>query len=212
MTSRLDAVLVISEHCPHCEGMLRLLSERVKRGQIDSLQIVNIQSLEQYFPTLSIRSVPWLKLADAELPGAHDAEEIDQWITYAREGRSLSEFYARLFQSGQMTEVLRRVRAEPGKLEVMMQLLFRKPSRFVERIGIGAVIEDLEAQPELAGIIPLLNKLAVSDDAKDRTDAAYYLGLTHSDKALPILMQLAEDDSLEVAEEAADAIELIQES
>jgi len=89
----------------------------------------------------------------------------------------------------------------------MMKLVFVEKTKFVERIGIGAVIEELEGDSLLEVILPDLERMASLPDHKDRVDAAYYLGLTRSPAARPILERLLDDDHPEVRQEAEEALE-----
>ncbi len=207
MAEPLSATLLVAPGCPHCDAMSRLLLERVKRGDLATLEIHNLQQRPELAQQLGVRSVPWFRVGVVELVGDYSGEELDGFIQLNRQPDPLSRFYGWLFRNGQKDEVLRRVRAEPQNLHEMMKLVFVEKTKFVERIGIGAIIEELEGEPMLEIILPDLERMAAMPYHKDRVDAAYYLGLTRSPRARPVLEKLLEDENREVRQEAEDALE-----
>jgi HEAT repeat protein len=74
------------------------------------------------------------------------------------------------------------------------------------RIGIGALFESLAEHGELDDAIEALGQLTQAEASQVRADAAYYLGLSHSDSARRWLEPLLEDENHEVREIAAEAL------
>ncbi len=207
MAEPLKATLLVAPGCPHCEAMSRLLLQRVKDGRLGTLEIHHLPQHPELARELGVRSVPWFRIGVVELAGDYSGEEIDAFIELNRQPDPLSKFYGWLFRNGQKDEVLRRVRNAPENLREMMKLVFVEKTKFVERIGIGAVLEELAGEPVLEAIVPDLERMAQSPDHKDRVDAAYYLGLVGSDAARALLERLLQDEHPEVREEAGEALE-----
>ncbi len=207
MTEPLEALLLVAPGCPHCDTMARLLLERVKAGRIGRLDVRDLQQYPDLAHSQGVRSVPWFRLGVVEQAGAHSPEELDAFIELNTQPDPLSRYLGWLFRNGQKDAVLSRVRAHPNALREMMKLVFVEKTKFVERIGIGAVIEELEGDSLLEVILPDLERMASLPDHKDRVDAAYYLGLTRSPAARPILERLLDDDHPEVRQEAEEALE-----
>ena len=75
------------------------------------------------------------------------------------------------------------------------------------KLGVGALIEDLEGSHILNELIPALGKLSSHNDHRIRADATHYLSCIHSTDTLPYLRARLDDSHEEVREIAADALE-----
>jgi HEAT repeat protein len=77
------------------------------------------------------------------------------------------------------------------------------------RIGLGAILENLQNEQILRDQVPALSELARHTDSRVRGDACYYLGLSGSPEALPVLNERLTDDNTDVREIASEAITMI---
>lgn len=204
-----QAQLFIASGCTHCQAVMTIFLDLLKQGELAQLEISNLTAVPALAERYQIKSVPWFKLGVVQASGAHEPAEIRMLLNMSQQSDAQSQYYGYLFQNGKMQTVLENVVSKPETLTDMTQLLFGETSKFVERIGIGAVIESLEGELILEQIIPDLARLSSAADHKDRVDAAYYLGLTHSVLAQPILNTLLKDGHLEVKQEAIEALENI---
>jgi HEAT repeat protein len=89
--------------------------------------------------------------------------------------------------------------------------LFSNPeTRLNTRIGISAIIENLAGSELLQQIVDRLGELSRHDEPRIRGDAAHYLGLTGSDKAVAYLKPLMDDTDADVRAVAGESLELLK--
>jgi thiol-disulfide isomerase/thioredoxin len=107
-TTAPDATLLIAPGCPHCPKVLQALSEFVKRGEIGSLEIINIAVHPEAAEKAGTRSVPWTRIGAFELVGALTPQEIRETIEKA--GRSDPiEPLVHLLETSRLDDVVRDV-------------------------------------------------------------------------------------------------------
>ncbi len=208
-SNTVEARLLVATGCPHCDAVLKAAGRLIKEGAIAVLTVTNITQRPQVAEEVGIRSVPWLAIAGVEFSGAVSYSELKSWLQQLKEPDGMARYIGHLFQTGELNQVLHMVRNDPPRLHDMAKLLFVERTKMVERIGIGAVLEDLTGEAVLEKLLPELTRLAHSKEHKDRVDAAYYLGLTRSGEARKILEAMCDDDHFEVKQEAVEALEEI---
>lgn len=200
-----QATLLIGPGCPHCATTLAALLELVKKGQLGRLSVINVAQEPEEAGARGVRSVPWLQLGPFELVGAHSEVELAEWAMRAAAPDAMAQYFAKQLSGGQLDTVLERVRREPALCAVLLDLLEDPQADISVRLGVSAVLEDLEGQPALVQQIPRLGALTRSKEARLRGDAAWFLGLTDSADALPWLEAMdaeAQPDVREIVEES----------
>jgi len=201
-----SALLLITPSCPHCPSMLQSLSELIKDGKLARLEVVNIEHDPQQAEALNVRSVPWLKLGNIELVGLKSKSEIQQWITAPDD---MNAYFEELMTSGEISKVQQLVEETPSHVKTLISIMADEASSLSARIGVGAIMEQLEGSRILANCIDELGEHCSSPVTRIRNDACYYLGLTgHSDarKYIRPLLEDEDDEVKEVAREALDGI------
>ena len=202
-----DATLLIAPGCPHCPKVLQALSEFVKRGEIGSLEIINIAVHPAAAEKAGTRSVPWTKIGAFELVGALTPQEIRE--TIAKAGRSDPiEPLVHLLETSRLDDVVRDVTDNPAKLPALVTLLGDLDTPMVVRIGIGALLEELPDSLVRSAEDELIT-LGSSGNQSVRADAAHYLSLVDTARSRKTLQELLEDDSDEVCEIARESLETL---
>ncbi len=199
-----SALLLITSQCPHCPSMLQSLSELIKEGKIARLEVINIELEPEQAEALNVRSVPWLKLGDMELVGLKSKSEIQQWIT---DPDDMNAYFEELMTSGEIAKVLQIVEEKPQYIKTLFSIMTDEESGLSARIGVGAIIEQLEGSSILVDNIDELGSHCNNPVTRIRNDACYYLGLTHHSDARKYLRPLLEDPDDEVKEIAREALD-----
>ena len=205
-TTAPDALLMLTAQCPHCPTVLQGLGELVKKGLIGRLEVVNIEVHPDIAEKYGVRSVPWTRLGDFELEGLHSLAELRQWADQAGSSNGLADYYAGLFKQGQLPRVLAAIHRYPHHLPALLQLAEDPDTELTVRIGVSAVLEDLEGSKALQELLPVLLALAQHSDPRVRADGCHFLALSRSEAAVETLQQLTRDAEPTVQEVAIDSL------
>ena len=209
MSQAPSALLLIATGCQHCPSMLQSLSDMIKEGKIAQLEIVNIAQDPQRAQALNVRSVPWLKIGEYELVGLKSKTEILQWIEKSSNPEDMSAYFEELMTSGEISKVQQLVEDKPEHMNTLFEIMTNESSGLSARIGVGAIIEQLEGSEILINTIDTLGKHCQNPLARIRNDACYYLGLSHHPDAVKFLRPLLDDEDNEVKEVAQEALDEI---
>jgi len=201
-----QAEILINTGCAHCPAVLAGLSELIKQGLIGKLAVINIANHPEAASERGARSVPWTRLGPFVLEGKYTPGELRQWAERAASGEGMAEYFGELLENQQLDKALGLVRNDPAQLDTLVQLIADLETPMGVRIGIGALFESLAEEGELDDAIEALGQLTQAEASQVRADAAYYLGLSHSDSARRWLEPLLEDENHEVREIAAEAL------
>lgn len=202
-----DALLYLANGCPHCPTVLAGLSELVKNGRIGRLEVVNITAHPERAQAQGVRAVPWLRLGPFELTGLRSPAELAQWTARAQSTEGMAEYLRELLTEGNLAGVratLERAPAQTGA--ALVQLLGDAEAELQVRLGVSAVLEDLEGSAALSGLVDALGALTLHSDARIRLDAAHTLGLSHASGARAYLEALHNDSDAEVREVARESL------
>jgi hypothetical protein len=200
-----DARVLIAPGCPHCPAVVQSLSESVKRGDIGSLEIINIAVHPEAAEEAGTRSVPWTRIGDYVHLGALTPQEIRE--TIARAGRADPvEQLVHLLETSRLDTVVQLVTAEPGLLPALVALLADLDTPMAVRIGIGALLEELP-DALVKPVEGTLTELTGSQHQSVRADAAHYLSLVDTESSRETLRGLLDDESDEVREIAQESLE-----
>lgn len=122
---------------------------------------------------------------------------------------SMAERFHVLLMEGGMAQVQAEVAAEPALLAELLPIVADPEASINVRLGASVVFESLAKAPALRALLPRLAVLAGHADARVRADACFYLGLTGEARAKEWLEPRLQDDSADVREIAADAMEML---
>lgn len=202
-----DALLLLGTHCPHCPTVLQGLANLVKAGTLGTLKVVNIEQRIDIARELGVRSVPWIRIGTFELEGLRSEQELAEWAARAATASGTTEWLNELLSSGKLEQVLQRVRSDPAAMDALLQLFTDTDTQLNTRIGISAIMEDLQGSEALGAIVEQLGKLTQHEDARIRGDACHYLALSDSPKAIEYIRPLLQDTDAEVRDVARESIE-----
>lgn len=209
-TTSHSATLLVSTQCPHCSTMLEHVSELIKSGELASLEVINLSIEPEKAAELGdIRSVPWLRVGDFVLTGSQSLAAIRQRITWTEEASSLASDFDQLLSNGKVDKVITHLQQHPEAISAIMQLLGDEGTVLSSRIGIGVIMEEFAGSDFLLDLIPQLGEFAHHKDSRVAVDAIYYLGLSGSNKVIPILQNFVNHNDSELREAAEDGLETL---
>ena len=212
MQSSADVTLAITPSCPHCPGMMEILSQLVKKGSIGSLRIVNIATQPAFATANDIRSVPWLKIGPFLLQGLHSQQEIQTWIKRYQSETGIEDYFTELLSNGELSVVSHAIQSSPEIIKQLIPLISSDETNINVRLGLGAILEDLAGQAVLESLLDDLNDLLAHPNARIRGDAAHFLSFIHSPRAISMLQAAREDPDPEVREIIEESIETLEEN
>jgi thiol-disulfide isomerase/thioredoxin len=201
-----DALLLLAPGCPHCMPVLEGLGGLVKEGVIGRLEVINIAVHPERAAELGVRSVPWARIGPFVLEGAQTPGELRRWAERADSLDGMADYCYEMLKSGQRGRVEDLARQQPDRLKALVRLMERPDTSMAVRLGIGAVLEELQGSGIAAVMVPDLAALARSGDALTRADACHFLSLIGGAEVIPHLRACLEDEDREVREIAADAL------
>lgn len=208
-TKQPGALLLVSNHCPHCHGLETLLRERMKTGALGGLRVVNIEQSPELAKQYGVRSVPWLQLGDFVFDGAMTPSELDEWIEQVNADGGQTRYIAYLLERGKLVMAIEWIEKSHTTLQVIIPLLVDPDARINIRVGVGAILEHFEDTDVIRAITFDLIGLLDNENPAIRTDVCHYLSLTHSIDVIAPLKQMLDDDDPQVREIARESIEAL---
>ena len=205
-----DALLLTGTHCPWCPKVLESLQTLLADGTIASLETVNIEEQPELAAELKVRTVPWVRIGPFELEGMRSTAELREWAVKAGAGDGLAEWLDELLSSGQLDKVEQRLAQEPAILATLITLFAAPDTGINTRIGISAIIEDLEGTELLQQQYDRLVELTRHRQANIRADGCHFLSLTGLPSAQAIIEPLLDDADGDVRSMARDSLEHLQ--
>jgi len=201
-----DALLLMGTHCPWCPGVLESLNKLLADGAIASLETVNIEEQPGLAADLDVRTVPWVRIGPFELEGLRSERELREWADKAGSANGLAAYLDELLSSGGIDKALGLVRRDPAGRDALLMLFADPETQLNTRIGISAIMEDLDGSELLQGLVEPLGELTRHAEARIRGDACHYLGLSGSTKAAIYIRPLLQDNDADVREVAAESL------
>ncbi len=205
-----EALLLLSPGCAHCPAVLEGLSQLIKKGMLARLEVVNILAHPEIAQEAGVRSVPWTRIGPFELEGVQTQSELSKWAKHAAHDTGRNEYYSHLLETQRPHKVAESIALFPESLADLVKLLEDLQTPMTVRIGIGVVLEDLRGNPLLLHALAILKRLAHSEEASIRADAAHYLGLCQNTAALETLQGLLQDKHPDVREIASESIDQLR--
>lgn len=209
-----EALMLLSSHCAHCPGVLDSLSKLIKKGEISSLHVINLEQNPEAMQEYNVRSVPWVRIGKHELTGAQTLEALQQRAQWARDDQqkesNVTADFDFLLSEGQVNKVVESIQKEQTGIENIMALLGDSGTVLSTRIGIGVIFEEFAGSDLIKSLIPQLEKLTKLEDVRIRADAYHYLGMSADKRAIEILTHGKDDKDPEVREIVADSLEELE--
>jgi thioredoxin-like negative regulator of GroEL len=202
-----DALMLLGTHCPHCPTVLNGLTALVKAGTIGTLKVINIEQRPGLARELGIRTVPWVRLGPFELEGLHSEKELKQWAENASSEAGMAAWLDELLSSGNISKASKFVQTSPDAIHALLDLFADPGVQLNTRIGISAIMEELQDSALLQGVVEKLGALTRDKDARIRGDACHYLALSGSPEAAGYITPLLDDRDANVREIAKESLE-----
>lgn len=202
-----DALFLLGTHCPHCPTVLQGLANLVKAGTLGSLKIVNIEQRGDIARELGVRTVPWVRIGAFELEGLRSEKELREWAVKATANTGMTDWLDELLSSGNIRKPLERIKSEPALMDALLELFTDPDTGLNIRIGISAIMEDLQGTETLSSIVNRLGELTRHEDARIRGDACHYLALSGDPAATAYIKPLLKDEDENVREVARESLE-----
>jgi thiol-disulfide isomerase/thioredoxin len=202
--------MLLGTHCPYCPTVLKGLGELVKSGAVGKLEAVNIELHPDIARALGVRSVPWVRIGPFELEGLRSEKELRSWAEAAGTETGYASYLDELLSTGKIDRAIKLVQRNPDAIKALLVLFSNAGTQLNTRIGISAIIENLAGSELLQGIVDRLGELSRHDDPRIRGDAAHYLGLTGSTRAVTYLERLEDDAEADVKAVARESLEMIR--
>lgn len=208
-TNKPNAFLLVSSRCPHCHALEALLRERVTKGLVGELEIVNVERRPEVAQSFGVRSVPWLKLGGFVFDEALTPADLDGWIAQVKQGSGQSRYIMYLLERGRLAKAIEWIEDGGATLQAVVPLLADVGAKMNVRLGAGAILEHFENTPAIRAIIPELLVLLDHSNPSIRTDACHYLSLTHSVEVIAPLTKMLDDEDQQVREVARESIDAL---
>ncbi len=202
-----DALLLMGRHCPYCPTVLQGLQALKAAGEIGTLETIVIEDNPELAAELGVRSVPWVRIGPYELAGLRSEQELREWAEKAGTEAGMANYLDELLSSGGLKKGMALVHSDPRAMQALLSLFGNPDTQLNTRIGISAIMEDLEGSEQLQGVIEQLGKLTKHAEASIRGDACYYLALSGSNKAAGLIKPLLADPDASVREIARESLQ-----
>ncbi len=202
-----DALLLMGTHCPYCPTVLKGLQSLSASGIIGTVEMVNIEEYPEVARKLGVRSVPWVRIGPYELDGLRSEAELREWAEKAGTANGLADWLNELLGSGKLDKAREQLERNPEVIDALMMLFANPDTGLNTRIGISALIEELEGSPLLREQIDRLGELAHHPETHIRGDACHYLSLTGSPRAKSLIEPLLNDPEQDIRTLAEESLE-----
>ena len=200
------ALLFTAPACPYCAGMRAALTVLQQAGAIAALEIVDATLEVERARQFDVRSVPWLRIGPFEFEGQMSVGELRAWAEQAAQPTGFKQYFFEMLKRGQRAKVERLIREEGQRSIALAELLADPEASMAMRIGVGAVLEELQGSGLTAAMAPMLGEILRDPDPRNRADAAHFLSLIDGAQALRLLRDCLDDPDAAVREIAYDAL------
>ena len=190
-----EALLLVSPGCQYCRGMHKLLDELAASGKLSKLTVVDIAEQPQVAQQFGVRSVPWLRINDFILQGAHTPGELNRWIEASKQEDGMSQYLDHLLDTGGLALAEKLIQEKPDRLAALIPLARDPETSMHVRVGIAAILEEFHDVTGKRKLVPALAEIARSEDVKVRADACHYLALTGAKEAIQVLQDYRNDEN-----------------
>lgn len=200
------ALLFTTPSCPHCPGVKQSLSRLLEEGVIASLEVVDASTEVVRAQALGVRSVPWLRLGPFEFEGQMTLGELRHWAERAAQPQGLRDYLFEMLKTGRRAKVDALLRDDPQRAAALAELVTDPEAGMAVRLGIGAVLEELQGTPVTEPMVPVLAQALTHAEPRDRADIAHFLTLIGGEAARAALRTCLDDADAEVREIAQEAL------
>lgn len=201
-----EVLLFTTPTCPHCPGVKRALGVLAKEALIADPELVDLTIHPERAQALGVKTVPWFRIGEFEFEGAMSLSELRTWATRAASASGMQDYFLEMLKSGRRAKVEQLIRRHSEHAAVLGDLLLSDATSMAVRIGIGAVLEELQGSGLVDAMVPQLVQILFDHAPLNRADAAHYLSLIANPAALDALQRCLSDADATVREIAQEAL------
>ena len=206
LSNRPAALLFTAPSCPHCPGVKLGLERLLEEGVVGTLEVVDASVETARARGAGVRSVPWLRLGEFEFEGQVSLGELRHWGEMAARPDGMKAYFFEMLKSGRRAQVESSLRQDPARAAWLAALALDPESGMAVRLGIGAVLEELQGTGMTQVMARPLAQALASAEPRDRADIAHFLSLIGGEVAREALKACLEDADSEVREIAREAL------
>lgn len=197
-----DALLLMTSVCPYCPAALQSLATLLKEGAIGRLQVINVAIHTDEAETRRVKSVPWIQIGPFEVEGIVSVAKLRALAQGVSDAAVFDAWLFDTLAAGQRQKFEALVRREPERIHALARLMRHPQASIAIRLGIGAILEELQGSGLTDALIPTLGAMLKIDDPLLRADACHFLTLIGGEDIRPFMQACANDADAEVRETA----------
>lgn len=202
------ALLFTSPSCPFCPSIKRALLGLQGDALIGTLEVLDATRETARAQALGVRSVPWFRIGPLQFEGQMAPAALREWARLAATPAGLKRYFFEMLKSGQRARVEQLIREEPARAATLAALAFEPDTGMETRLGIGAVLEELQGTGLAEAMVPALAATLADSAPRHRADAAHFLSLIGGTAACAALQPYRDDADVEVREIAREALDV----
>ena len=203
--------VVVSPTCPNCPLVVGLVNKLALASTYMEVTIIDGTLFPDFVEKYDIRAVPTLIIeGDEQLVGQISEDLLVDKVTNQSPSTFHPDSFKKIVKEGDAEKLAGMMVADGDIYGVALELL-ADPDWSV-RMGMMVVLEEVaQLNPDLVErVYPYLLGLLEHDDANQRGDMAYLLGLIGNGSVIRRLEMLQDDKNREVAEAAFEAVQQIR--
>lgn len=199
-----DALLLMTAGCPHCPAALQALTALLKEGSIGRLEIVNVAIHTEEAEVRGVKSVPWIQIGPFEVEGVSSPAKLRELAYGVNDDAVFDNWLLETLKTGQRQKFESLVRREPRRIHGLARLMTNPETSMAIRLGLGAILEELQGSGLTESLIPALGEMLESQDRLLKADACHFLTLIGGEGIRPFMQGCLDDADPEIREMAEE--------
>lgn len=199
-----DALLLMTAGCPHCPAALQALTALLKEGSIGRLEIVNVAIHTEEAEVRGVKSVPWIQIGPFEVEGVSSPAKLRELANGVNDDAVFDNWLLETLKAGQRQKFESLVRREPRRIHGLARLMTNPETSMAIRLGLGAILEELQGSGLTEPLIPALGEMLESQDRLLKADACHFLTLIGGEGIRPFMQGCLDDADPEIREMAEE--------
>ncbi len=195
-----DALLLMTAGCPHCPAALQALTALLKEGSIGRLEIVNVAIHTEEAEVRGVKSVPWIQIGPFEVEGVSSPAKLRELANGVNDDAVFDNWLLETLKAGQRQKFESLVRREPRRIHGLARLMTNPETSMAIRLGLGAILEELQGSGLTEPLIPALGEMLESQDRLLKADACHFLTLIGGEGIRPFMQGCLDDADPEIRE------------
>lgn len=195
-----DALLLMTAGCPHCPAALQALTALLKEGSIGRLEIVNVAIHTEEAEVRGVKSVPWIQIGPFEVEGVSSPAKLRELANGVNDDAVFDNWLLETLKAGQRQKFESLVRREPRRIHGLARLMTNPETSMAIRLGLGAILEELQGSGLTEPLIPALGEMLKSQDRLLKADACHFLTLIGGEGIRPFMQGCLDDADPEIRE------------